>query len=151
MNRPRFDAYSKVLLTIIAACLVWLCFGRSHFVARVDAQTSQPLQVRYQTVWAENFVLVDENGKARAKFGCQAGGSPTLTFDDGKGRDRISLGLADDGTPSLVLVDGNGQPRVVLGVAKWDDPRTGRSVKTEPSSLILSNKGGKIIWKAPPR
>jgi hypothetical protein len=151
MNRPRFDAHSKILLTIIAACLVWLCFGRPYFVAPVDAQTSQPSQVRYNTVWAKNFVLVDDKGKARATLGCQVGGSPTLTLDDGKGQDRISLGLAEDGTPSLVLIDGNGQPRVVLGVAKWDDPRTGQRVKTAPSSLILSNKDGKIIWKAPPR
>jgi hypothetical protein len=40
----RIDLYTKTILTVIAACMVYLCFGRPPAVPAVQAQT-QPTRV----------------------------------------------------------------------------------------------------------
>jgi hypothetical protein len=51
------DRYTKVVLTVIAACLVWLSFGRSSLTTRVNAQGSE------QRVIVAGWM--DENGTVR--------------------------------------------------------------------------------------
>jgi hypothetical protein len=51
------DRYTKAVLTVIAACLVWLSFGGASPIARVDAQGSDQRVVI--TGW------MDQNGTFR--------------------------------------------------------------------------------------
>ena len=46
------DAYTKVVLTIIAACLVWICLNNVTPVTQAQAKPSEPMPV----------VLVDAKG-----------------------------------------------------------------------------------------
>jgi hypothetical protein len=41
-NRMRSDRYTKVMLTIIAACLVWLSLGGMQIVPSAHAQATPP-------------------------------------------------------------------------------------------------------------
>jgi hypothetical protein len=51
------DRYTKAVLTVIAVCLVWLSFGGSSPVARVNAQISEQRVI--VTGW------MDQNGAVR--------------------------------------------------------------------------------------
>jgi len=72
-----------------------------------------------------------------------------------KGKDMenrsIVMSVEKDGSPSLLLSDGSdGQPTMAaLGVLELETPKTGATKKTQPSSLILFGKDGKILWRAP--
>ncbi len=218
MNRPRFDTYSKVILTIIAACLVGLCVDR--FTARADAQTAQPKVARYNIVEAKAFLLIDgegkdrggmwinpeggtdlrllhqQNGKGQISLAVKKNGFVALVLGEDSKRPRASLGIAENGAvrldlfsdkkqvraglwltpetndPNLVFLDdkeqvrahlkldkdggprltlGDGKhDRAVLGVTNLEVTKTGATQQTAPSSLVLFDKEGKVIWQAPP-
>ena len=38
------DTYTKVVITAIAICLLWLCFANAALIPRAGAQASQPPQ-----------------------------------------------------------------------------------------------------------
>ncbi len=59
-----------------------------------------------------------------------------------------SLSLKANG-PSLELRDQTGKPRAVLGSTELEVTRTGATEKQPPSSLVLFDKDGKVIWQAP--
>ncbi len=135
MNRSRFDAYSKVILTIIAVCLVGLCVDR--FTAQADAQATQPTKVRYDVVEAKTFRLVDEEGKERGAIRIEDG-TAGLTFADGKGRRGVDLSVMKDGYPALVFHDKKHQARAMLALMTDGKP-----------SLSFSNSQGKEVWHTP--
>ncbi len=152
MNRPRFDAYSKIILTIIAACLIGLCVDR--FTARADAQatqptTTQPTTVRYDKVEAKAFVLVNDKGEVDGSMATMDGwpflrlrsvegksyvylDSKGLTFNplDANGLifnhksfvPHIRLGLLEDGMPGLSLYDAEKHLRADLSLSKEGGP-----------------------------
>ena len=62
----RIDWYLRMVLTVIAACLVWLCFASSPAVAAVEAQGGQR-----QTVIVAGWS--DEDGYVHAFPAQQAG------------------------------------------------------------------------------
>ena len=64
-------------------------------------------------VSAKQFLLIDEEGKARAELSLVGAGEPALSFYDKAGRTRASLKLLPDGRPHLRLLDG-GAGRPVL-------------------------------------
>ena len=76
-------------------------------------------------VEAEKFVLVDAEGRTRAILGAYGAGH------------------------GLVLYDPNGQVRAILGHAELKAARTGVVEQRPVSSLVLIDKDGKVIWKAP--
>lgn len=61
----------------------------------------------------------------------------------------ISLDVQKDGSPSLTLSDSTGRARAVLGEVELVTERTGKTDKLPPSSLVLFDKDGKVIWRAP--
>jgi hypothetical protein len=66
----RIDLYTRVMLTIIAACLVWLSFGGPSLVTAAQAQQAQ----------VETRVLIagwiDDSGKTRKLPECCNGNLP---------------------------------------------------------------------------
>ena len=61
---------------------------------------------------------------------------------------RVTLFINEQGSPTLKLTDGNGAS-AVLGHTTLETKRTGVTTKRPSSSLVLFNKEGKVIWKAP--
>ena len=125
---------------------------------------------RNRVVEAETFVLRDAGGKLRARLRTLLD-SPALAFYDrdetlhlelglledspflilyDKGlRNRAQLSLSEDGSPSLSLLDKDWETRAVLGSTSLEVTKTGAVTKTAPSSLVLFDKEGKVIFQAP--
>lgn len=54
-----------------------------------------------------------------------------------------------DGSTALGFCDKGGKTRAVLGSTKLETTRTGATETTAPSFLVLFDKEGKVIFKAP--
>jgi hypothetical protein len=87
------------------------------------------------------------NGKdASLNFSNYDGPPPVIVLDNQKGR--LSLGMYE-GRPTLRMGDNVvGMPGLVLGNASFSS-QSGASVKLPAASLVMLDKDGKIIWKAP--
>ena len=56
------DVYTKAVLTVIAACLVWMCVTRQVPVASAQVQP-QPPSAQQQPAAPVRMILVDENNR----------------------------------------------------------------------------------------
>jgi hypothetical protein len=108
----------------------------------------------------------DKDGKTRAYLGLLPDGSGALTLLDDHGKFRATLDLlglvlydqsnkqravlavTKDG-PGLNLLDGSRIVRATLGSTSLEKERTGVVETRPPSSLVLFDKDGKVVWKAP--
>lgn len=59
------------------------------------------------------------------------------------------LNVGSHGNPHLDLYDKKGRLRAVLGTVDLRYTRTGSTEKTAPSSLVLFDKKGKVLWERP--
>lgn len=123
-------------------------------------------------VEAERFMVRDTAGKPRATLGLLPDGSPSLNLIDTDGNIRMAVGMKTDGSPSLNLYDKSQTNRAVLATLPDGSPalvlfnKAGETqallgsnfpLRMEPedtmsrpaSSLVLFDKDGKVIWKAP--
>ena len=99
-------------------------------------------------VKAEEFVLVDKDGKERAVLGTGENDlfnmlrgrevGPHLVLIDKDGKRRIELALWPEGSPSLFLMDRNGEPRASLAVGP-----------DGLSRLILLDEDGDQLFEMP--
>ncbi len=92
----------------------------------------------------------NESGKleATASLSIGWGGVPALMLDDQNGKLRAALSVQANG-PSLDLFDEKENTRAVLGHAALESKTTGIVEQRPASSLVLFDKDGKVIWKAP--
>jgi hypothetical protein len=74
---------------------------------------------------------------------------PTILMMDEKGVEKIILTLDPIGRPHLTLKDDKDNPRAVLGYTSLKHTQTVIGGKRPPSSLVLFNERGEVIWKAP--
>lgn len=75
-------------------------------------------------------------------------GTSSLTLKHGLGGG-LELYLLQQRQPTLYISDEKGTNRVALGHTKLEYPATGVVEERPPSSLVLFDKDGKVIWKAP--
>ena len=122
-----------------------------------------------KTVEANEFILKDFAGKARARLAVSESSVPYLELLDGMIRLKnteskegiyltpqgISFGDSKTewvevvfGKDRLKLVDAEGYS-ATLGVTDLSNSRTGEKRKTSAASLILVDKDKNILWKAP--
>ena len=90
--------------------------------------------------------LNEPRGLLSAAIGSSLGGGWGVRVDKGNGVGSIDLALDPDGAPRIQLSDTR-ERRAVLGVGRRESP--GGTTRTEPSSLMLFNNTGKLIWSAP--
>jgi hypothetical protein len=120
------------------------------------------------------LILFDKAGKFRAVLSLATGeDTPVLSLGDGDGNHRATLALRVNGEPYLALLDKDGKVRMSCTVDKDKGPRvalldrneqtraalgsvdltqvmgTGAIETQQPMSLVLSDKDGRPIWKAP--
>jgi len=62
---------------------------------------------------------------------------------------RAILGLTAEGSPSLEFWDKNRKLRAVVGAAHFETEKTKDVTMTSESTLVLFDKDGKVMWKAP--
>jgi hypothetical protein len=169
-----------IALTVVAG-VVGGALSNRVFMARTAA--AQEAEQQRKVITAEEFRLVDEDGKIRAvlvagskgdisinfydrydenraTLGLSSEGQPvlklfdqgSLEFADKNGQIRVRVDVAYDGSPSLRLYDEDGRSRAALGCVSLetaDTARTGSVEKRAESSLVLSDKQGKVMWSAP--
>ena len=81
---------------------------------------------------AEEFRLIDKNGKSRAVFGQSKAGNPSLIFFDKDNNNRVKIEVGDDGAAVVSVLDKDSKSSIGLVV-----------IPSEILSLILSDKDGK--------
>ena len=74
---------------------------------------------------------------------------PTILLIDKKGVNRTILTLDPIGRPHLTLKDDKDNTRAILGSTSLKHTQTVIGGKRPPSSLVLFNERGEVIWKAP--
>ena len=103
--------------------------------------------------------LYDPDERERILLGVTSGGDkpyvfPGLSFHDynSKGErlaSKIAAVLLDDGSPSLVLRDEKGIDRAVIGRSSLEMAPMGTTQPPITKWLVLYDKEGKVVWKAP--
>lgn len=99
-----------------------------------------------KVVSAEDFHLVDGEGKLRGALFVSAKGEPGFALFDKEGKDRILLMLNADGSTQIELHDEAGASRARLALAKDGSP--GLSLVGDPIVTLLDREG-KSVWKVP--
>ena len=61
----------------------------------------------------------------------------------------MSLSMEPEKGPSLILYDQDGNVRAALGTTELKNTRTGSTEIRAPSSLVLLDEDGKVVWSAP--
>ena len=78
------------------------------------------------------------------------GGRPQLgMWHNTEGNLRVSLELLANGNPSLTFFDQDTKIRAVLGTTQLKHPDTGATDLRAPSSLVLFDEEGQVVWEAP--
>ncbi len=99
--------YTDAVLTVIAACLVWICVRDLPLWPReARAGEAEPGAqiVRASSVVAESFTLVTKDGKKAADWQCVKG-EPNLTLYSARENAQAALSI-EGGRPHLALVFG---------------------------------------------
>lgn len=133
----------KWAVLTLAACVVVTVAAVACAPGR--ARTEAPEVIR-----AQRFELVDGEGRVRGAL--EVGlpdDSPGLILLDDKGELRAGLGLLPDGGPRLELSDEKSQTRAAVGVTDLEATATGEARRTAESSVVLFDREGKVIWRAP--
>jgi hypothetical protein len=123
--------------------------------------TPEPSGAPPKRVAAEEFVLVDAEGKARGTLALGASGTPALALCDARGRVRAEIRLAANGAPSVVLYDSGRRRRVEValradgaaGLGLYDEAGEGRAeLVVSPSgapALSLFGPDGRRLTRLP--
>jgi hypothetical protein len=102
-------------------------------------------------VRAQHFILVDSRGKERASLVADNAGSVFLVMFDTAGKTRVNLSTGNEG-PSLLLYDSAGRERTIIGSTTLVGSHVnenGIAEKSPPSSIVLFDKSGKLVWRQP--
>jgi len=128
--------------------------------------------LRTQANGRPSLILADANGTRRATLFLSDDGSATLAFSDRQrasrvvlnalengplglwlydadGRLRTLLDLEPDGSPALALFDESRRGRAILGHTELEGDQPGTVEKRDASSLLLFDRTGTVIWRAP--
>lgn len=95
------------------------------------------------------LLLRESAGTRRVDLVIAPDGVSGLRMGDSAGKPRANFGLASDGSPALQLFDRDEHVRAVLGHVPLTDSVSGKVEERPASSLVLLDKGSKVIWKAP--
>lgn len=101
------------------------------------------------------FSFIHGSGKPRAFLRSFANGAELILYDE-KSNQRIALSSSADGAwltlrgrESAINIYDNDALRAVLGSIDLQVPKTGTVIKRSPSSLVLFDKKGDVIWSTP--
>jgi len=108
------------------------------------------LQIKYDDTIAfldpaVGLYLKDGTGRLFISALDEDGASLLLT----SGRSGMSFSVTPSEEPNLSLLDKKGDTRAVLGRTTLDHTRTGSTEIRAPSSLVLFDEEGNVVWSAP--
>lgn len=139
-------------LVVILVC-AGLLLGQTRFepLPRIENQSKRAPFV-YDELRAYKIFLVDQKGKERASLVTDGTGSVFLVFFDANGQARADMHVSSYG-PSINFYDPSGRSRMILGstplVGSHVASPQGQVEKSPPSSVVLFDKDGKLLWRMP--
>lgn len=159
-----------VILAIVAGMIGGIISSQLFMGKAVFAENRPDDELYVKYIKTQGLSLVNEAGELRAMFGLQEPGdtpllvmfsaesksdgstlvarSNSITFSKNQ-KSWAELHLIQDGKPSFALFDKEGNPRAVLGTTQLKDKETGDIKTRVPSSLVLFDKRGDVLWSAP--
>lgn len=93
--------------------------------------------------------LLDKDKKVRGEWIVHPSGTMGLSLTDESGKVRGSWGVLANGNTALKLYDKNGTKRASLGQTESETTETGATETIAESALVLFDKGGEVLFKAP--
>jgi len=98
---------------------------------------------------SSTLAFSDRQRASRMVLNAIDNGPMGLFFYDASGRLRSLLDVEPDGSPALALFDENRTSRAILGHTELEGGKPGTTEKRQASSLLLFDKTGRVIWRAP--
>lgn len=95
------------------------------------------------------FNMNDKKGNFRLGASVMGDGFSSIRFLDKDFNPRSYWMTNEDGAPRFIIADENGKSRLALGRTELQQIKTGSIEIRPPSSIVLFDKDGKIIWKTP--
>lgn len=150
MNGKR---YTLSLLTLLAAFVSGMILNQ--FVVGEPAFAQKGAESR-KVIFAEEFRVVNKEGKVMASFGSPAG-EPGIVLFDRAGQFRAVFSLASaEQTPVLSLLGKDGKHRATVGMRVNGEPYIALRDKEGRESISLSEgrvsvygEDEKVVWSAP--
>ena len=117
---------------------------------------------RPKVVVAEEFLLIDKDGKRRGTWSTTLYKRPTFTLCDADELERVIAFVSDSGLPSFGLLNKGGHP--IVGIGETPDGRIGLQVSDESgaqrieicvdpelsASITITDKSGNVVWQSQP-
>jgi len=122
---------------------------------RLESPTQAPAprrpEVVEEKIVARQFMLVDAQGKERASLVADGAGSAFFILFDQNQKSRAEISVSPYG-PSINFYDPTGKARTVIGSTSLVSSHVvnaGIVERNPPSSIVLFDKEGKLLWRTP--
>ena len=157
-----------LVLTVSAGIVGGMLSG---LLLSTELVAAQAILKRPKVIEAQSFRLLDQEGRARAvfetgpdgavglamaksgiiriRFILDANGNAILDLTDEKGKSHATLTVTAAGSPSLSMRDNNNLSEAWLGAVNVPISTAGIAEERPAGSLILMNKDGRVVWRAP--
>jgi hypothetical protein len=149
-TRLRWVTRAALVLVLGILASVVMAQGQQELRILQADKPPQPPSVEAE-VRAQHFTLVDSKGRERASLVADNAGSVFLVMFDTARKTRANLSVSNEG-PSLVFYDAAGQQRTIIGSTTLVGSHVnenGIAEKAPPSSIVLFDKAGKLLWREP--
>jgi hypothetical protein len=149
-SRLRWTTRAALILVLGIVASVVMAQGQQELRILQGDKPPQSPSIEAE-VRAQHFTLVDSKGKERASLVADNAGSVFLVMFDTARKTRANLSVSNEG-PSLVFYDAAGQQRTIIGSTTLVGSHVnenGIAEKAPPSSIVLFDKSGKLLWRQP--
>ena len=133
----------------------------SNQISQTKSAFAQKAYSHQKVVIAEEFRVVDKEGKILASFGtpgylpdkslkieASQDSVPQLRLGRESGFQIILSAGADTGS-KIIMKDKKNTTRTIIGNTKLYIPQTNATYRRQVSSIVLFNRGGRFLWSAP--
>jgi hypothetical protein len=133
----------------------------SNQIFQTKSVLAQKAPAHQKVVIAEEFRVVDKDGKTLGSFGTPGYLSdifPRIDMSQASvaqlrlGQEsgfQIILSAGPDAGSQIIMKDENNKPRTVIGNTEFYIPQTQVTHRRQVSSIVLLNRRGGFLWSAP--
>jgi len=143
------DDDSRIRVSIDSDGITLLKDGRIDMIIQSDGITFSDEQGAPRTFWSSSsdysmLGFAGDNGQLQMGMSPEG---PEIIMRDSNEEEGLSLRLLRN-KPTLTLSD-SGDTRAIIGTTELKNNRTGSTEIRAPSSLVLFDEDGDVVWSAP--
>jgi hypothetical protein len=119
-------------------------------------------QRRPKVVVAEEFLLIDKDGKRRGTWSTTLYKHPAFCLYDEDELERVMVLVSENGSPSIGLLNKAGHP--IVGIGQTPDGRIGLQVSDksgvqrvsididagDAAAITITDQNGNVVWQSQP-